>query len=801
MIAEMIEPIQRKKEPYKRLAEINRAITTSLDFDRVLDLIVENAAQLVDASACMLLLADPEQKMRIRASLGIDKKLAASFSGDIEEDLIKGLQKLIPPAAAGSMISVPIIANQALNGLLVIGREGVLDDEEEWQLSALADQAAIALRNARLYEMELSEANRARDETMEALRASNAQTNRVLESITDLFYQLDREWRFINVNGQTEARLGIPREQLIGRVFWEVFPQAVDSMLYARFHHAMERMEPAHFEVPSRIVEGAWFEAHAYPSKSGLTVYLREITERKRAETTSRLLASIVESSDDAIISKDLDGIINSWNRGAERVFGYKAHEVIGKPITVLIPPTRNKEEVAILERIRSGRSVDHYETVRRRKDGRLIDISLTISPIRDESGKIVGASKIARDITDEKRAEQERTRLLEREKLAREEAEAANRLKDEFLATLSHELRNPLNVVIGYSEILRRSEDVSNTAFVTRAADVIRRNALAQSQLVSDLLDLSRLQMGKLAINRHPISLLTIITDALETVKTEADTKNISLKLNASRDPYMVDGDPVRLGQIAWNLLNNAVKFTGAGGEITISLLAEGKGVQLVVQDTGQGIAPEFLPCVFEIFRQGDASSSRRQGGLGIGLALVKQLVELHGGVVKADSDGVSRGAKFSVWLPLREIEAGTRVSTTKTVLGALEGQRILVVDDSSETTDMLGKLLEMDGAKVHTARGGIEALALAGKSDFDLVISDISMPEMDGYQLLRELRQLPQMTNVPALALTGFGRLSDIDRAHREGFIKHFTKPLDIDKLLDSVRELTNIQNGSSK
>lgn len=795
MIAETIQP---KKDPYKRLAEINRAITTSLDFDRVLNLIVENAAQLVDASACMLLLADSEHRMRIHASRGIDSTLAASFSGDIEEDLIKSLQNLIPPSATGRpMISVPIIAKQALNGLLVISREGPLSEEEEWQLSALADQAAIALRNARLYEMELAEANRERDETMEALRASNARTNRILESITDLFYQLDRDWRFTNVNGQTEARLGIPREELIGRVLWEVFPQASDSILYSRFHEAMETMEPAHFEVPSRIVSGAWFEAHAYPSRSGLTVYLREITERKRAESTSRLLASIVESSDDAIISKDLNGIISSWNRGAERVFGHRAEEVIGKSIMVLIPHELYDEEQAILNRIRSGRSVDHYETVRLRKDGMLIDISLTISPIRDESGKVVGASKIARDITDEKRAFEEKARLLEREQLAREEAETANRLKDEFLATLSHELRNPLNVVIGYSEILRRSDDV-NSAFVTRAAEVIRRNALAQSQLVSDLLDLSRLQMGKLAINHQPVSLLTLLTDALETVKAEADAKQITLKLNTNQDPFMVDGDPVRLGQIAWNLLNNAVKFTGPGGVITISLEHQGTGAQFVVEDTGQGIAPEFLPCVFEIFRQGDASSSRRQGGLGIGLALVKQLAEFHGGMVRAESEGVGRGAKFSVWLPLRDVEATPNASTTNVATGELDGTCILVVDDSDETTMMLSKLLEMDGAEVHTARSGIEALSLAGESKFDLVISDISMPEMDGYQLLQQLRRLPQMANVPALALTGFGRVSDVDRAHRVGFSKHFTKPLDIDKLLITVRELTR-HNGT--
>ena len=799
MMAETV-PVQQKKEPYKRLAEINRAITTSLDFDRVLNLIVENAAQLVDAGACLLLLADAEQRMRIRASVGIDQNRALSFSGEMEEDLIKSLRSLLPTDIFGPMTSVPIIAKRTLNGVLVIAREERLNEEEEWQLSALADQAAIALRNARLYEMELAEINREREETLEALKVSNARASRILESITDLFYQLDREWRFTHVNGQTETRLGIPREQLIGRVLWDLYPHAVNTTIYHRFHEAVERMEAAHFEVESKMVPGAWFEAHAYPSNSGLTVYLREITERKRAELTSRLLASIVQSSDDAIISKDLNGNINSWNRGAERVFGYTAEEVIGKPATILMPEDRYDEEPAILARIRSGRSIDHYETIGRRKDGTLINIAISISPLKDEHGKIVGASRIARDITDEKRAQEEIGRLLERERLAREEAEAANRLKDEFLATLSHELRNPLNVVIGYSELLRRTDDLSNPAFVSRAADVIRRNALAQSQLVSDLLDLSRLQMGKLTINRHPVSLLTIITDAIETVKADAELKMISLKLKANTDPFMVEGDPVRLGQIAWNLLNNAVKFTPAGGEIMITLNESNDGAHFSVADTGQGIAPEFMPHVFEIFRQGDASSSRRQGGLGIGLALVKQLVELHGGVVRAESEGVGRGARFSVWVPLHQTEAAAAAETTQLATGALDGTCILVVDDSSETTDMLSKLLEMDGAEVHTAHGGVEALELAGTSRFDLVISDISMPGMDGYQLLRGLRQLPQMANVPALALTGFGRLSDVERARKEGFVQHFTKPLDIDKLLSSVRQLTR-HNGSSK
>ena len=259
-------------------------------------------------------------------------------------------------------------------------------------------------------------------------------------------------------------------------------------------------------------------------------------------------------------------------------------------------------------------------------------------------------------DVTEAKRAEEERARLLENERIARKEAEEANRLKDEFLATLSHELRNPLNVVIGYSEILRRSEDSPNS-FVGKAAEVIRRNALAQSQLVSDLLDLSRLQMGKLAITHQPVSLSTIVSDAIETVRAESDGKNISLDFSASKESLIVDGDPVRLGQIVWNLLNNAVKFTAPGGDIAISLREDSSQAILSVTDTGQGIPAEFLPHVFEIFRQEDASSSRRQGGLGIGLALVKQLAGLHGGQVKAESEGAGKGSKFTVSLPLRSL------------------------------------------------------------------------------------------------------------------------------------------------
>jgi PAS domain S-box-containing protein len=397
--------VAEEKEPYKRLAEINRAITTSLNFDQVLNLIVENAAELVNAPVSLLLLLNTSGQLRIRASRGIDEEFAKSFSGRMEEDVLRELKRTLDLPAHLMLTTVAVINQQSLTGLLVIARPSQLDEEEQWQLSAVADQAAIALRNARLYEMELREATRERDETMEALHASTQKIHTILESITDLFYALDSEWRFTDVNRQTEIKFQKRRDELLGKVIWEVYPEAINSPLYENFLKAVENLIPVHFELASSIVPGTWFEAHAYPTKTGLTVYLRDITERKEAELTSRLLAAIVESSDDAIISKDLNGIINSWNQGAQRIFGYTEEEAIGQPVSMLIPEDMIDDEPPIVGRVRSDEGIDHYETVRKRKDGQIINVSLTVSPVRDDEGTIIGASKIARDITQQKLA------------------------------------------------------------------------------------------------------------------------------------------------------------------------------------------------------------------------------------------------------------------------------------------------------------------------------------------------------------------------------------------------------------
>ena len=788
----MIVPGTEKKEPYKRLAEINRAITTSLNFEEVLDLIVENATQLVEARITALLLVDKNGLLRIRAARGLDSNLIDSFSGLMEEDVIEQLHRSLSAPSDETLIAVPVIAKNSLNGLLVIVRAHPFDDEEEWQVSALADQAAIALRNARLYEIELAETSRERDETRAALRESNESINAILSSVTDLFYSLDREWRFTNINKQAEMRLGKAREELIGKVIWQVYPEIVDSKLYTEFHKALAQMAPVHFEIEPSLIPGIWFETHAYPSQKGLNVYLRDISERKQAETATRRLASIVESSEDAIVSKDLNGIITSWNHGAQLIFGYTAEEVIGKSVTVLIPEERFDEEPEILGRISRGDRIQHYETVRRRKDGSLVDISLTVSPIRNERDEIVGASKIARDISQRKKAEADREQMFKNAQEARADAEKANQLKDEFLATLSHELRNPLNVILGYSEVLLRNDEVHQSAFLKRAVEILRRNAEAQSQLVSDLLDLSRLHTGKLSLNRETVSLTTAVNNAVETVRAEAAVKNIEISVNTSGELLFVDADPLRLEQVVWNLLNNAVKFTPSGGVVAIDLARTEDEALVIVKDTGPGIDPAFAPHLFEMFRQADASSSRRHGGMGIGLALVRQLVRLHDGSVAMESSGLGQGAKFTVRLPLSRETTARRSSDATVHVGVLNQMRILVVDDSEDTVEMLRRLFEMDGATVSTAGGGAEALEMIRENDFEVILSDISMPEMDGFEFLRRLREIPVKRDVPVLALTGFGRAEDVERAKAEGFHSHVTKPIDVNKLVGLLRNL---------
>jgi PAS domain S-box-containing protein len=775
---------------FERLAAINRAITTSLNFNEALRLIVDNATELFSADNSLLLLADDDGNLRVRAA-HISSEAMSQFAGPMEESVIRDLARQLKMDPAKELVSVPIVAYGSVNGFLAIVRDSVLTPEEQWQLSALADQAAIALNNARLHEFQTGEAIRQRDESLAALRESSRKINKILESITDLYYQLDRDWRFTDINGQTVARFGLSREELIGKVIWEVFPAAVESNLYPQFRKCIETMVPVHFELASRIVPGVWFEAHAYPSKAGLTVYLRDITKRRESEEEIAFQARLLNAVEQAVIATDLQGKIVYWNSFAEQLYGWSAAEALGANVLEITPADATLEQATeVMSHLREGKSWSG-EFLVRRKDGAIFPAMVTDSPIFSEQGELVGMVGVSVDISQRKQSEAERETLHQSERAARAEAEKANRLKDEFLATLSHELRNPLNVILGYAEVLLRSEEARSSPFVHRSAEVLKRNALAQSRLVRDLLDLSRLHIGKLSLNCEVLSLTAIIDNAVETVNSEATQKQIKIKMDSAEDVIFVNADPLRLEQVLWNLLNNAVKFTPAGGEVAIRLGGDDGRALVTIEDTGPGIEPEFLPHVFEMFRQADASSSRPHGGMGIGLALVKQLIELHGGTVAASS-APGQGASFKIELPATREKEAPSAYLPQSDTGLLSHMRILIVDDSADTVDMLRRLFEMDGASVATASGAEAALKIAADEDFDAILSDISMPGVDGFEFVRRLREIARHQDVPVLAITGFGRAEDVERASAEGFFSHVTKPIDVNNLVELLRSL---------
>jgi PAS domain S-box-containing protein len=483
------------------------------------------------------------------------------------------------------------------------------------------------------------------------------------------------------------------------------------------------------------------------------------------------LLAAIVESSDDAIISKTLDGQILSWNRGAERLFGYSAAEAIGCPITLIIPADRQHEEQLILERLHRGERIDHYETVRVAKGGRRLDISLTISPIRDSAGRIVAASKVARDITSRKQIE--------------EALREADQRKDEFLATLAHELRNPLAPIRNSLEVLRLTGKLRADAEEMR--EILERQVEQLVRLVDDLLDVSRITRGKVELRKVPVELANVVQSAIETSRPTIESARHQLVVDLSGAPIVVEADPVRLAQVVTNLLNNAAKFTPEGGRITISACRDGDEAAISVSDTGVGISAEMLPKVFGMFYQGGSSASTPKGGLGIGLALARSFVELHGGRIEAHSEGPGKGSRFVVRLPVARRAGGNGVSAVRETAQRprLPVHRVLVVDDAQAAVYMLGKLLGVLGQDVRTTQKAASALEMIRSDPPDLVISDIGMPEMDGYELARRMRQIPGASGMVLVALTGYGQERDRERAREAGFDYHLVKPVSLEAL----------------
>ena len=522
----------------------------------------------------------------------------------------------------------------------------------------------------------------------------------------------------------------------------------------------------------------------------GVVCYFNDITEQRREARASQQLAAIVESSADAIISKDLNSIITSWNHGAERLFGYMAEEVIGQPITILIPEDHLDEEPKILERIRRGERIEHYETIRRRKDRKLLEISLTVSPIVNAEGKVIGASKIARDITEQKQAERE----LER---AHKEAVAASRAKDDFLAALSHELRTPLNPAL-----LLASESADNPELpeaVRLNFEIIRKNIELEARLIDDLLDLTRITAGKMVLNKSVADVHDILTDAIATTQAEQQEKQLHLDIKLNAAQSLVEGDAVRLQQVFWNILKNAVKFTPVKGKITLETSIKKDGQLLIkITDTGIGMNAAELARVFTAFAQGEhagGGGSHRYGGLGLGLAISKNLVEMHSGKIAAESAGSKQGSTFTIELPLAQkpkVSPKTgRAHSTPTIPANGKTISVLLVEDHEITRTVLMQLLTRRNYQVTTADCIARARELAGKNKFDLLISDIGLPDGNGNDLMREFQEA---YGLKGIALTGYGMEEDIARGEAAGFVTHLIKPVRIQSLENALALVKN-------
>lgn len=541
-----------------------------------------------------------------------------------------------------------------------------------------------------------------------------------------------------------------------------------------------------------------------------------DISERKQVERERLLLAQIVESSSDAIIGVTLDRQIMSWNRGAERMFGYTAAEVIGQSLDVLLANQSGDESELGIDMTSEGQGVTQFEATRWRKDGRLVEVSITVSPIKNASSELIGLSEVFRDITVRKHLEREREHLLAQAEAARAEAEVANRSKDEFVAMVAHELRSPLNAIMGWAKLLQtRNFDPSTTQ---KALETIVRNTQSQVQLVEDLLDVSRMVRGTLPLTMTPINLVEAITGAVETVRPTAAAKGQQLKMQLP-DRVPVLGDLHRLQQVVLNLLTNAIKFTPEGGRIEVdvavsngsaswlqqvpgpdSVAHQADGyVQVQIKDTGKGIAPDFLPYIFDRFRQDQDNNTARQG-LGLGLAIVKYLVEMHSGSVTVESPGEGEGVTFTVLLPLLAQHA---VTPSEPVLPAhdlaatqpLADIRVLLVDDEPDILSLLAFILQEYGATVQTATNVSSAFAQLPQFQPHILLSDIAMPQQDGYELLRQLRSHP-LGQIPAIALTAYASETCREESLQAGFQQHLTKPVEPDQLVTEILSILEHQ-----
>jgi len=556
---------------------------------------------------------------------------------------------------------------------------------------------------------------------------------------------------------------------------------------------------------------------HAF-SQADQTQVARLATQAAIAIQNARLYSSLAEnrqwlstmltSIGDAVIATDVQGHITFMNPVAQALTGWIQAEAQGQQLSevfkIINEETRQEVEQPVAKVIREGMVLGlANHTILISKDGTERPIDDSGAPIRDDQGEINGMILIFRDISERQHLEKEREQLLFSAQTARAQAEAANRTKDEFLATVSHELRTPLNAILGWSSLMRtRKLDESNIA---HALETIERNARSQNKLIEDLLDVSRIITGKMRLELRVIDIVSVVEAALDAVRPTAEAKGV--RLQSILDPLVgpVEGDPNRLQQVVWNLLSNAIKFTPKGGRVLIQLKSVNALAEITVTDTGAGIHQEFLPYIFDRFRQADSTSTRVHGGLGLGLAIVRHLAELHGGTVHAHSLGEGQGATFTVQLPIMAVyqktdaakhaQPATEGELSLEFHSSLKGVRVLVVDDESDTRALITAILEQCGASVRAVGSTAEALAAIERERPDVLVSDIQMPVEDGYTLMRKVRAMNQgRGNIPAAALTAYARVEDRMRALLEGYQIHLPKPVEPNELIAVVATLAD-------
>jgi len=646
---------------------------------------------------------------------------------------------------------------------------------------------------------------------------------KLLDATVDGVFAFDCEGHLTAWNDRMEQLSGLQSSAVIGKSYRDLFPALIDTGEDSYFDSALAGEKS--ICRTSAIANDSWsrqrLEAHYSPltNENGHIVGGIGIlhapssfqTSYRPADEPYHRLTKHLENSPLAVVEWDSDFRVSRWSESAEGLFGWEAAEVLGKHVNewhfVFADDVNAVDTVTF--RQREGVEIQGVLYNRNyKKDGSVIHCEWYNSVLHDETGNLVSVLSLVLDVTDRKLAEKERAALLVRERDARRHAEEADRLKDEFLATLSHELRTPLTSILGWASMIRNGEVEGANA--ERAIETIERNARSQARLIDDLLDVSRIITGNLRLELDPLNLAPIVEAAVDALRPTADAKGIGLRMEFAPVSCLVRGDANRLRQVIWNLLSNAIKFTPKRGKVTIALDCVESLARLSVRDTGEGISAEFLPYVFDRFRQAEGSISRKQGGLGLGLAVVRHLVELHGGNVSANSEGLDKGSTFQVELPVaqerrdpaRAEERRKEIERRRSLGGervSLDGIHVLIVEDDEDSRKLLSVMLKQHGAEVTSASSAADAYRLFNEKLPDVLISDIGMPEQDGYELMRRIRKLPVEKGglIPALALTGYATRKDHDLSLSAGYHRHIAKPIEQGELVAAIASLVGTRN----